>query len=293
MMPVFERFVAIDWSGARGPRYRGIAVAECARGRAAPRLVAPPDGRLWTRTLVADWILEGLARGPALIGFDMAFSLAFAKAGRHLGAAASAFDLWRAVDDASAAQPDFLGGGYVDRHGDDFWVRGARPPAYVEARRETELACAGEGLGRPQSPYQLIGAKQVGRGALAGMRVLHHLRARAPGRIAVWPMEPPLSGRTVCVEIYPRLFLRLAGHGNAKVRTGADLDRCLRALGAEAAGVGEGFTGHDADALVSAAGLRGLAERDAVWAPSGLDPAARRDGWIFGVGAGLGSGGAA
>ena len=34
----FTSFVAIDWSGAKGARHKGIAIAE-ARGGAAPRLV--------------------------------------------------------------------------------------------------------------------------------------------------------------------------------------------------------------------------------------------------------------
>ncbi|WP_207484318.1 hypothetical protein [Arenibaculum pallidiluteum] len=294
MMPVFQRYVAIDWSGARGPGYRGVALAECRPGRDAPRLV-PPDGTRWTRTAVAEWILRRLDDGPALIGFDMAFSLPFAKAGRHLARqGAGAFDLWAAVDEAAAGAPDFLGSPYVERHPGDFWISGARPDSYVEVRRATELACAAEGLGRPQSPYHLIGSKQVGRGALAGMRVLHHLRARSDGRIAFWPMQEPRPGATVCVEIYPRLFLRRAGHGNGKVRSSADLDRCLAALGAEAAGLGDRFDDHEADALVSAAGLRLLAGDSRVWRPRGLDAGdVRREGWIFGVGIGAGGGGGA
>ena len=36
----FAAYVAIDWSGAKGRRHKGIAIAE-ARGEAAPRLVPP------------------------------------------------------------------------------------------------------------------------------------------------------------------------------------------------------------------------------------------------------------
>jgi hypothetical protein len=34
----FQSFVAIDWSGAKGKRHKGIAIAE-ARGEAPPRLI--------------------------------------------------------------------------------------------------------------------------------------------------------------------------------------------------------------------------------------------------------------
>ena len=45
-MTNFARFVAIDWSGAKGKRHKGIAIAE-ARGDVAPRLVRP--GHVWSR----------------------------------------------------------------------------------------------------------------------------------------------------------------------------------------------------------------------------------------------------
>ena len=42
MTPHFDAFVAIDWSGAKGRRHKGIAIAE-ARHDAAPRLKKPAD----------------------------------------------------------------------------------------------------------------------------------------------------------------------------------------------------------------------------------------------------------
>ena len=38
-MSRFAHFVAIDWSGAAGERHKGIALAQCATGNAAPALV--------------------------------------------------------------------------------------------------------------------------------------------------------------------------------------------------------------------------------------------------------------
>jgi hypothetical protein len=54
----FESYVAIDWSGAKGRRHKGIAIAE-ARGVAAPRLVRP--GHVWSREEVLDWLLRRAA----------------------------------------------------------------------------------------------------------------------------------------------------------------------------------------------------------------------------------------
>ena len=51
----FESYVAIDWSGAKGRRHKGIAIAE-ARGDSAPRLVRA--GHVWSREEVFGWLLE-------------------------------------------------------------------------------------------------------------------------------------------------------------------------------------------------------------------------------------------
>ena len=57
MTPDFTRFAAIDWSGAKGARHKGIAVALCDTGQEAPRLVSAPGG-VWSRTDVADWLIS-------------------------------------------------------------------------------------------------------------------------------------------------------------------------------------------------------------------------------------------
>ena len=72
----FDGFVAIDWSGASGRGYRGIAVARCEAGSTAPQLVQPPGaesrGR-WTRSAVFDWLVaEGDRNQRLLVGIDMA-----------------------------------------------------------------------------------------------------------------------------------------------------------------------------------------------------------------------------
>lgn len=290
-LPGFDRFVGIDWSGARGPRYAGVAVAECGPGDAAPRLIPPPGG-WWSRRAVHDWLLDGLARGPALVGIDCAFSLPFAVAAAYFpGREATVFDLWEAVEAASAAAPDFLGAAFAEHpaYAPGFRSRGPQPAWYTDPHRLTERACRADGLGSPQSPYKLIGSKQVGKGALAGMRMLRSLRAAAPDRVAVWPFEEAVPGRTVFAEIYPRLFLKRAGFGARKIRSPADVDAALAHLGSAPAALPAAVSDHDADALVSAAGLRRLASRPEVWSPPALDDdARRREGWIFGVGGGAG-----
>lgn len=283
---LFDRFTAIDWSGARGKRYAGIAVAECGAGDAAPRLVEPPGG-WWSRTAVFDWLRAGVADGAALVGIDCAFSLPFAVAGRTLPADAGVFDLWNEIERICADEPDFGGAPFAEHpvHGGGFWRGGPQPDWYDDPHRATEIACRADGLGSPQSPYKLIGAKQVGKGGLAGMRVLRALRAAAPDAVAVWPFDAVKPGQTALTEIYPRLFLKHAGFGQRKIRDGTELDAALARLTSRPFGLNGPVSDHATDALVSAAGLRWLAARPGLWRPPALDELARRrEGWIFGVG---------
>lgn len=277
----FDRFVALDWSGAR--QANGIAIAVCEASGGAPRLIAPPNGRRWTREQALAWVAATLGEGRALIGFDFAFALPFVRARRYFEHDdPSAMDLWALVERDAGESRDLWGGHFVadPRYAPDFWCRGTRPGGYVDPHRAADLACRAAGMGIPESPYKLIGAKQVGLGALAGMRLLHRLQARA----AIWPFTAT-EGRPVLVEIYPRLFLRRAGFGSGKVRSWSDLAAVLAALGSDAPEAEiRPPSDHDTDALVSAAGLRALADQAALWdAPRDDIEAMRRDGWIFGV----------
>lgn len=267
----FDRYIGIDWSGAAQPGYAGVAVASCAAGRGAPALV-PPPGRSWTRGAVLDWLRRELAKPQRLlIGFDFAFALP--GDGRPVAA------LWAEVEARCAADADLLGSRYAV--GDPrFWTAGSQPAGWNAVPRATELACRDAGLGNPQTPFQLIGAKQVGKGALAGMRLLHRLQAGAAGQVAIWPFEAAAGHdrRSVVCEIYPRLFIRQAGFGNAKLRSRDDVNHVLNALASIGLAHGS-FDDHQCDALVTAAGLRGSAGDAALWVAGDGQP----EGWIFGV----------
>lgn len=267
----FDRYVGIDWSGAAQPGYAGVAVASCAAGRAAPALV-PPPGKTWTRVAVLDWLQRELARPQRLlVGFDFAFALP--------GDGRPAPALWADIDARCAADGDLLGSRYAA--GDPrFWTAGPQPPGWNAAPRATESACRDAGLGNPQTPFQLIGPKQVGKGALAGMRLLHRLQADDPARVAIWPFDAAAGHdrRSVVCEIYPRLFIRQAGFGNAKLRSREDLNHAFNALASIGLARGR-FDDHQCDALVTAAGLRHSAADPGLWSAGEGQP----EGWIFGV----------
>ncbi|HVF95582.1 MAG TPA: hypothetical protein VM900_14820, partial [Sphingomonas sp.] len=218
----FTSFVAIDWSGAKGKRHRGIAVARCATGSDAPRLIAPPDG-CWSRGAVLDWILAHAAT-PMLIGFDFSFSAPFVERGAHLPgepATADARALWAQVDAACPLDEDLGAASFLEaRRGTHFYFGKADG---TKADFLHYRVC--ERAGKPSTVYDAIGAAQVAKASFAGMRLLHHLG----GRVPVWPFDPIPAAGAAIVEIYTAIAARAAGarKGRSKLRDGPALDRAL------------------------------------------------------------------
>src|SRR5690348_5213887 len=99
MTPRFTAYVAIDWSGAKGKRHKGIAIAE-ARGESAPILVRA--GHIWSREEVLDWLLKRAAKEPTLFGFDFSFAPPLIERGEYLpgesGVPKTAREFWAYVD---------------------------------------------------------------------------------------------------------------------------------------------------------------------------------------------------
>jgi hypothetical protein len=87
------------------------------------------------------------------------------------------------------------------------------------------------------------------------------------------------------VEIYTRIYLRRAGLPGTKLRSRAELNRALRALGSAPARLRFEPNDHQTDALVTAAGMRELATSEPrAFNPDGLTPVlAGTEGWTFGV----------
>ena len=289
----FSHFAAVDWSGAAGQRHRGIAVAICAPGDAAPNLVRP--GHRWSRAEVLDWLVNE-APADTITGFDLGISLAHADAEAFFpGWAASPPDarsLWAMVETLCAAEPHLGVASFVDhpqvapyfrrhggREGASFNLSGK--PGGKGRMRVTEVEQARHGC-TPTSNFNLVGAGQVGKGSLSGMRLLNRL----PRAIAVWPIDPlPPAGKIV-VEIYTTIAAMAGGRraSASKIRNHADLDMALTALGSAPIGCTGTIADHAADALITAAWLRQNAQRPDLWHPAALtEKIACTEGWTFGV----------
>lgn len=282
-MSRFERFAAIDWSGAKGSRHKGIAVAIAEAGDAAPRLVRP--GHAWSRTEVLDWVRDTAAGPePTLIGMDFSFAPPFAARGSYLPGEAVPSDapaFWAYVD-AACDDEDLGAASFLEtRHRPHFYFGKAdgRKADYLHFRA-CEQRFNALGGGKASTVYDAIGASQVAKASFAGMRLLHHARAAMP----VWPFDAPAARGSLLVEIYARAFIRHAGLRGTKLRSNEALDEALTALGSRPARLAHVPSDHETDVMVTAAGMRRIAADPHYWSPPGLTPEiACTEGWTFGV----------
>jgi hypothetical protein len=279
----FTSFVAIDWSGAKGRRHKGIAIAE-ARGDSAPRLVRA--GHAWARDDVLDWLLHREAREPTLFGFDFSFAPPIVERGEYLlgevGVPKTAREFWAYVDcrcdDEDLGAASFLE--VAHRKHFYFGIADGVKADFVHFR-QCDARLNAQGGRKTASAYDAIGAAQVAKASFSGMRLLHRL----DGKVAIWPMDPlPPSGSAV-VEIYTRIYLRRAGLTGIKLRSRAELNRALKGLGSPPARLRFEPNDHQTDAMVTAAGMRLLARTEPrAFDPQGLTPEiAKAEGWTFGV----------
>lgn len=276
----FDRFVGIDWSGAKGVRHRGIAVAVATAGDSAPVLVAPPSPAGWARGEVAAF-LEGLP-GRVLAGFDFSFAPPFVARGAYLPGLETADDgpgFWAHVD-ALSDDADFGAAGFMAGPARPHFWMGAADGAKADFLhwRVCEQRFNAGGGGKASTLFDCVGAAQVAKASFAGMRVLHRLR----GGYAVWPFDA--AGERTVVEIYGRAMLRQAGGRGLKIREVAALNLALAALGSAPVEDRGPFNDNQTDALVTAAALRRLSAEGRWWAPDGLTTEiACTEGWTFGI----------
>ncbi|MEO1490392.1 MAG: hypothetical protein AAFR88_13310 [Pseudomonadota bacterium] len=301
----FEHFVALDWSGAKGERHRGIALAVAVAGKAPPVLVKPVDDKGWSRLEIMEILKDGLPANT-LVGADLGISLPYQDAGAFFPgwsqSPRSAKKLWALIDEMCADDPHLGAHSFLEhpeaaryfRHskahvGDRFLLEGA---VTREGRfRVAEAAQRAQNC-RPVSNFNLVGAAQVGKSSLTGMRMLHQLQ----GHLPVWPMDPiptkrQVSGGSMLVEIYTGLAskeaaaLRNEGRGaRTKLLTYADLNDALDALGSAPVDKTGTVDDHSSDALLTAAWLRKAAKEERRWNPRFLTAEiAWTEGWTFGA----------
>jgi len=292
-MRTFTQFACFDWSGQAVARPNGLALATIdANHRAVPQLIRPEGG--WTRKAALQWMVSHAKAGTdILIGLDLSPTFPFIDHGAYFpgwtDSPPDARTLWALVDDLCNDSPYLAASGFVTdpqarryfRHGqgdtgDRFGALGTGRLRVVEQhQRATRQA-------NSASCFNLVGAAQVGKSSLTGMRVLHRLA----GRIPVWPFDPIPDHGPVIVEIYTSIAARAAGLrvGRSKIRDADALREALANLQAAYPAQLVRFDDHSTDAIITAAWLRKAALQPALWAPEPLnDEIAAKEGWTFGV----------
>lgn len=280
--PRFDRFIAIDWSGAKAAYGHKIKVAIAERGDHPPKLIRQDEK--WIRSEVLLWLRTQAESGPpSLIGFDFSFAPPFVDEGAFLPGEDSAEtgpEFWAYIEH-NTDDVDFGAASFLEARRGRYFYLGAKDGAKSDFMRlrACEKRFNAQGGGKPSSVFDAIGAAQVAKASFAGMRVLNQLQADVP----IWPFEAP--GTNCIVEIYCRLFIRHARGRGLKVRNWDDLNEALLALGSKPISkTWAGLNDDESDALIGAAGLRALADEPKYWNPEGLSASVRAtEGWTFGV----------
>lgn len=282
-MTSFARYVAIDWSGAKGRQHKGIAIAE-ARGEAPPRLIRA--GHSWSRGEVLEWLIREKDKLPTLFGFDFSFAPPLIERGEYLigepDVPRTAREFWAYVN-ARCEDEDLGAASFLEStHRKHFYfgIADGSKANFVRFR-QCDARLNAQGGRKTASAYDAIGAAQVAKASFAGMRLLHRL----DGKVPIWPMDALPENGSAIVEIYTRIYLRRAGLSGVKLRSRAELNLALEELGSARARLRFEPNDHQTDALVTAAGMRALARTEPrAFHPSGLtQQIAQTEGWTFGV----------
>jgi hypothetical protein len=290
----FREFACIDWSGAKSRWHKGIALATCEAGTSPPQLLPSPE-RHWTRYDILCWLREQAeVERDIVIGLDLSFALPFVDSNAYFPGwpetPAHAKALWRMVDEYAQGDDYLSATSFVRHKGISPYFRhhGEKGEHFGEGRGrlrkcESDGQALIEGI-NPYSCFNLVGAAQVGKSSLTGMRVLHQLGDCVP----VWPFDPLPSTGPVIVEIYTSIAAHASNvlpKGKSKITEPALLDKALGVFGSDHHMPLTGkYSDHATDAILTAAWLRHVAHEEALWTPAKMTSSiAQTEGWTFGV----------
>ena len=203
MGTLFEKYVGVDYSGAQTPTssLKGLRVYEADRVTAAREVEPwPPSPRkYWTREGVAEWLVNKLSEGPAiLVGIDHGFSFPL----RYFEQHSLPLDWPSFLDDFQRHWPtdDNI---YVDFVRDGSCGNGAARSGNSKWRRLTELR-----VRTAKSVFHFDVQGSVAKSTHAGIPWLRYIRQHSKGCVHFWPFDgwsAPV-GCSVVAEVYPALW---------------------------------------------------------------------------------------
>ena len=205
----FERYIGIDYSGAKTPSASLSGLRVYAADRACtPREVLPPPSprKYWARKGVAEWLVERLSeRTPTLVGIDHGFSFPVQYFEQH----ELPLDWSSFLDDFQRHWPtdEEI---YVDFVREGVTGNGAARSGNPRWRRLTELRARAA-----KSVFQFDVQGSVAKSTHAGIPWLRYIRQHVKDRVHFWPFDgwvvPP--SRSVVVEVYPAIWNRTFSSG--------------------------------------------------------------------------------
>ena len=247
---VFDRIIAIDWSGAAAEdKAVDLRIAEHDVATGVSALVDRPKGkrfvRSWTRAACRTWLRERLAQPEAtLIALDFGM-------GYPWGTDQALFDVrgWRPLVEQLRTQYEQAGTARAAAEALNALARfqGHGPFRFNDSRTDYRFY-----VDRQVSYYRLadqlapqaISQWYLGSGGTVGFHSISGLAAvgwllelRDQGQVDfdVWPQEvwKPRPGRSVLVECYPALYPRLSDYGPCEDSHQRDAWRALQFLRGE------------------------------------------------------------
>ena len=204
-MSAFDRYIGIDYSGAKTPTssLKGLRVYMADRASSPLEVPPPPSPRkYWTRRGIAEWLVERLSESEvSLVGIDHGFSFPL----RYFETHRLDPDWTTFLDDFQRHWPTDGDHVYVDFVRDGAAGNGAARSGNSRWRRLTE-----ERAGSAKSVFHFDVQGQVAKSTHSGIPWLRHLRREVGDRVHFWPFDgwsiPP--GRSAVVEVYPSLWSR-------------------------------------------------------------------------------------
>ncbi len=202
-MPVFARYIGIDYSGAQTPTasLKGLRIY-LAGSDAAPTEVLPPPSakKYWTRRGVAEWLVDRLAEEtPTLVGIDHGFSFPL----RYFETHELPPDWPNFLDDFQRHWPTDENHTYVDFIRDGLCGDGAARMGDSRWRRLTE-----ERAGGAKSVFHFDVQGSVAKSTHAGIPWLRFIRQSLGAQAHFWPFDgwDILVGRSAIAEVYPAMW---------------------------------------------------------------------------------------
>lgn len=196
MSLAFERFIGIDYSGAKGPsdRLHGIRVY-AAEGCGLVYEIRDEGGGHWSRKRLAAWLEQQVREGPpTLIGLDHAFSFPKIYFLRHQ------INSWpRFLTDFTHHCPTH-----------EYAIEELRRTRPLRVESSTCLRLCETWTSSAKSVFLFDVQGTVAKSTFAGLPWLRQLRASLGERLYFWPFDgwSPPPEQTVICEVYPALFKR-------------------------------------------------------------------------------------